>query len=543
MDAIAEVLTAHPLCILNTDSHTRRPTNGTTSSPDVSIISSHLVPAVEWATNVRLNSDHLPISITFIEDSLPPLRIRKTFTNFKLADWEAWQGETESRFSELDIGDSAAKNAIVFNRILNNASKKHIPQGFRKDFISGLTSEVKRLTDIRDNIRLTDPTDPRIPDLNLQIKNSILETSRKSWLEHICSCNHTTDNKKFWTIIRKICGKNINPPPNQPIFFNNRPYNKTNAIAKKFTAQFTSVAPHRSDRSTRKIMRNLHQKHKLDPSFRPFTEDQVSVAIRKPRNSTATGPDNLTSLHLKHLGPLGITFLTHTLNLSVQKVAIPAIWKDAIIIPLLKPGKSADNGKSYHPISLLSPTVKILERLILPYLTTSLAVNSTQHGFRPLHSTTTALLPIANAIATGFNQNKPHSRTATIAIDFAKAFDSVNHPLLLQKVSNSSLHPNLVRWLAAYLRGRTAACLYLSSTSPRKITRSGVPQGSVISPCLFNFFVSDCPTTPLIMTSYADDVTIAEQAPDTSLTGEVVAARLTDSLTPSSTGHHPANSP
>ena len=437
-------LTTHPLCIFNTEPHTRRPNNGPTSSPDISIISSHLAPAVEWATNVRLNSDHLPISITFTEDT-PPHRIKRTYTNFKLADWEAWQRETESRFLQLDIGDSAARNAIIFNSILNNASKKHIPQGSRKDFIGGLTPEVKQLTETRDDIRLADPTDPRIPDLNLKIKNSIHESSRRSWIEHICSCNHTTDTRKFWGIMRKICGKNANSPPNQPIFFSNKPYNKTNAIAKKFTAQFTSVAPHRSDRSTRKIMRDLRRKHKLDPSFTPFTQDQVSTAIRKSKNSTATGPDNLTSLHLKHLGPLGIAFLTHTLNLSVQKVDIPAVWKDALIIPLLKPGKPAENSKSYRPISLLSPTVKILERLLLPYLTTSLTVNGTQHDFRSLHSTTTALLPISNAIATGFNQPKPAIRTATITIDFAKGFDSVNHSLLLQMVYNSSLHHNIVR--------------------------------------------------------------------------------------------------
>ena len=208
------------------------------------------------------------------------------------------------------------------------------------------------------------------------------------------------------------------------------------------------------------------------------------------------------------------------------------MWKNALIIPLLKPGKLAESSKSYRPISLISPTVKILERLLLPYLTTSLTVNGTQHGFRPLHSTTTALLPISNAIATGFNQPKPATRTATIAIDFAKAFDSVNHSLLLQKISNSSLHHNMARWLAAYLRGRTAACQNLSSTSPRKITRSGVPEGTVISPCLFNFFVSDCPTNSQIMTSYADDATIAEQASDTNFTGEVVAAQLTDPLNP-----------
>ena len=86
--------------------------------------------------------------------------------------------------------------------------------------------------------------------------------------------------------------------------------------------------------------------------------------------------------------------------------------------------------KSHRPISLLCPASKVPERLILPMLTTTPIPNYTQHGFRPRHSTTTALLPLSTAIAVGFNQRKPASRTAALAIDFAKAFDSVDHQTL-----------------------------------------------------------------------------------------------------------------
>ena len=103
-----------------------------------------------------------------------------------------------------------------------------------------------------------------------------------------------------------------------------------------------------------------------------------------------------------------------------------------IIIPLLKAGKQAELGKSYRPISLLCTASKVLERLILTMLTITLIPNYTQHGFRPMHSTTTTLLPLSTAIAVGFNQRKPASRTAALAIDFAKAFDSVDHPTLLR---------------------------------------------------------------------------------------------------------------
>lgn len=122
----------------------------------------------------------------------------------------------------------------------------------------------------------------------------------------------------------------------------------------------------------------------------------------------AVGPDGLTSLHLKFLGPLGIAYLTKLFNFSVARANIPAVSKRANIIPIPKPGKPAELSTSYRPISLLSPCVKVLERLLLkvlaPYITESLPSAPTQHGYRPLHSCTTALLPIVTRIATGFNE-------------------------------------------------------------------------------------------------------------------------------------------
>ena len=260
--------------------------------------------------------------------------------------------------------------------------------------------------------------------------------------------------------------------------------------------------------------------------------EQVQAAIRTASNSTATGPDNMTSQHLKHLGPSGISYLCKIFNLSISSACIPALWKHAIIVPLLKAGKPADQSTSYRPISLLCPASKILERLLLPALTSSFPVNPSQHGFKAKHSTTTALLPLTTSIAVGFNQNKPASRTAAVAIDYAKAFDSVDHPILLSKISDSQLHANIIRWLACYIRGRTASCHYLNAAAPKRIIRSGVPQGAVLSPTLFNFFLHDCPITSPVMTSYADDVTIADSHPDTSLNVSTLADRLSGALAP-----------
>ena len=108
----------------------------------------------------------------------------------------------------------------------------------------------------------------------------------------------------------------------------------------------------------------------------------------------------------------------------------------------------------------------------------------------------------------GFNMKKPPGRTVTVAVDISKAFNSVSHVRLLEMIHQSRLQHNVVRWLTMYLRGRLSACLYRGHRAPYRHVRAGVPQGSVISPALFNYFMSDCPLSDYDMASYADDFTI-----------------------------------
>jgi hypothetical protein len=201
-------------------------------------------------------------------------------------------------------------------------------------------------------------------------------------------------------------------------------------------------------------------------------------------------------------------------NLSLSNSDIPSIWKQALILPIVKPGKPATLGTSFWPISLLSPATKVLERLLLPEVTKTLQPAEFQHGFRPMRSTVTALLPITNLISEGFNQKKPPMRTVLLALDLSKAFDSVDITLLLEQISDTDLHPNIVHWLATYLRGRSAACVYQGVRSVFKTIHVSVPQGSVLSPALFNLFMSDLPDTRRLKVMFADDLSAAPSALD-----------------------------
>ena len=107
----------------------------------------------------------------------------------------------------------------------------------------------------------------------------------------------------------------------------------------------------------------------------------------------------------------------------------------------------------------------------------------------------------------------PPNRTIAIAVDISKAFDTVSHRLIIEMIHLSWLCHNLVRWLVAYLCGRKASCLYQQYHWSFRQVWAGVPQESVNSPALFNFFVSDCPFPDLDMTSYADDFALLASAP------------------------------
>ena len=295
----------------------------------------------------------------------------------------------------------------------------------------------------RDECRRRDPTSPEVERLNSTINNRLRENRRDKWRSHVLKADRRTDPRRHWNLLRGLQGKRARVPRNQPISFDDGHLTSPKSIANGFNRQY--APPPSSRKETRKIIRDLEKKHPLDHSFRPFSSDEVTAAIQASKNSTAVGPDGLSPWHYKHIGPRAIQYLTDTFNLSVANAEIPVIWKTARIIPVLKPGKPADKGVSYRPISLLAPAVKILERLILPSLTAAFNLAKHQHGFRRRRSTVTALQPLVDHVARGIRQPKPHRRSIAVAIDISKAFDRVDHALLLREISNSNLHSNIVR--------------------------------------------------------------------------------------------------
>ena len=132
---------------------------------------------------------------------------------------------------------------------------------------------------------------------------------------------------------------------------------ETKHIANCFTKQFTNTVKHATHKTNRHINRATHNIQGYNITL---TTSQVQEAIRQSKNNNSQGPDKLNIRHLKHIGPLGLAFLTSMFNTALNKNIIPHTWKLANIVPIPKPNTDTDKGTSYRPMSLLSVIAKTL---------------------------------------------------------------------------------------------------------------------------------------------------------------------------------------
>ena len=236
----------------------------------------------------------------------------------------------------------------------------------------------------------------------------------------------------------------------------------------------------------------------------------VHRVVKEINVSKSSGLTNISSFIIKEVLSLIIPEITFMYNRSLRTSTFPDDWKRALVVPIPKSG-DLTLVKNYRPISLLPLPGKILEKLVhaqlSDYLETNSLLTAGQHGFRREHSTLHSVAQLTDYVNVKLDAKLP---TLVTYIDFRKAFDCVQHPILLEKLSRLNLDESIVAWANSYLSSRSQRVYANDAYSNYEVIRQGVPQGSVLGPLFYIIYANDLVKTikNCKVALYADDTVL-----------------------------------
>ena len=328
---------------------------------------------------------------------------------------------------------------------------------------------------------------------------SMLRSSKSNYISELAK-NMKSQPSKFWDKMSYLTSKKVG--------------SDVTGTADEFNNYFLSI-PHQivADVPAINISPTSFIEHLRDvPTFlfSHVSKEEVYYLIRDLNTRKATGADQIPPFFIKRLRLFLLEPITEIVNRSLDQCVFPKVWKQANVIPIQK--KSGDISiNNFRPISILPIMSKILERIVhfqlLNHLTQFNLLSEHQSGFRPGFSTQDVLIHVTDSWRRAADKGK---YVGAIFVDFAKAFDTVDHSVLLSKLPFYGIRDRPLLWMKHYLSDRHQRVCIENDMSEWGEVTIGVPQGSILGPLLFILYINDLPT--VIKNSevniYADDTEI-----------------------------------
>jgi hypothetical protein len=492
-----------------------------TRQPDIlDFLFSKGLPNINFVieTDETLSSDHSSLHI--ILNSAPTLIRQKPRLNLGFMNWEQFQEKVQANINlriPLKTTTDIDEAILHFNETVQNAawsssyektyalSSPTLPRDIRL-----LIREKRQARHIWQTTRF--PADRRnYNKLSNQLKRILYKYKSDNFGTFITSLHNNTTS--FWKTTKHLLK---HPTVSMPLKKEDNSWTKDDKEKANLFATHLekTFQPHPDQQHifNEEITQRLTSPLQLSLPPELFKLYDIKNSISSLSTKKSPGYDLITNEILQNLPEQGVKLLLYIFNSILRVCYFPAQWKFATIVLFPKPGKPGHLPSSYRPISLLSMTGKLLERLLLPRLALQCDVKNTipthQFGFRPQHSTIHQLHRVVDFISDGIERKL---YTTGAFLDIKAAFDKVWHDGLLCKLKEV-LSDSYFRIVKSFLEDRYFKVNQNCQYSELHNIQAGVPQGSVLSPLLYNVFTSDMPThDSTLLATYADDTAIMSQ--------------------------------
>ena len=474
--------------------------------------------------------DHTPI-FEFLKTELPKAeKQEKTFKiyDFSNANLNKFVEQLSSNMPNLVPSDQFSDFIDLFNQTLDNTCKLARPKETKRTPIDNpwITDGIAAAVNKKHNLRIewTDSITDENPGGDIALR----ETFRKyrKLLQHIVNtakntykCNKILENKedsrKTWQLINELRGKSrkvLKPP----FLINNERIFERRTIANEFNKYFNSIASNLNDAIGEHKLADLKLKSFEDYLFpcrqqsmylEDCTPEEVMEIVKDFENSKSSDIPIRVIKKSVHV-------FSHTLskyfNILMKAGKFPDALKLGKVTPVFKKGNPEILG-NYRPVSTLPIFGKIFEKIIYSriyrYAVSQNILNENQFGFRQSHSTCHAVNYSVSLIQETLQKNR---HVIGIFIDLSKAFDTIDHKILLKKLDRYGIRGVTNSLIESYLSRRLQYTDVLGQKSDALATQFGVPQGSVLGPLLFLLYINDISRLSNLGTYvlFADDTNI-----------------------------------